>query len=555
MTLDGFLTFLTLVVAIYALIPEVTRLRIKFGFCIQILVAISAFLLVLYFEFFSMFGRPCLTAVEPICQWIVFPDNNSFTPPQAAFITVLIWLVSAWAIYKLSSWPRVSPSLPIISQIVDNLIYERRFAEMIKLVEPYLPLINKAVNRQLILQRLHGYLTAMRGLRTTNEILNEIKDGIDHEAQFSPLIKRLRSVTSSLAVVIPAQNQAKDAAHDIASTLFSHAEFRKYIVKDRPYFAISLFQLDMHEKYDFAEAYIGELISDNGSALYHELQQNQEVNYFPESNRLLHFLFTDVNMARHLEVWRPIGNYIERLLQQGTPSEYIASLNRRSNEFDDNEYWKDPVWAGIFFFNLMIRAALQQGIQNHMWLFYLQYFVEGLEEVYDTSDQKVNPDDEFPTKGARLIYDAIGTLCSWLRLTNELPDKSPHRQFSQYDSVSTVEQQWDYDPEINDNIPLCAAVAVGTCMATVIMSNRIEDKFKIKLYNIVLNTIQRISKGGEDGHLRKFLIYAIINGGTSERGTNYGMHLIRLFRNVDRVLQRNIADYENALRAVHNNER
>lgn len=529
--------------------PRVARLRARLGFTIQIIVAILAGALWLYFKLFSILGMPCPSAIGHACEWLVFPNDNSFTTSQVAFLVIVIWIALAFLIYFLSSRTLACLSLRKIYQTIDSLIYEQQFESVIKFVEPYMTLVNHASRRQLPIQRLHDYFSAMRGLRTTNETLNEIKVGIDHEAQFSPLIKQLRSVAGSLAVVIPAQNQARDSALRIASTLFSSVVFRKYIVKNRPYFAISLFQLDMHEKYDFAEVYIGELISDNGSVLYHELQQNQEVNYFPEANRLLHFLFTDVNMARRLEVWRPIGNHITKLFQQGTPSEYIASLNRRSNEFDDNEYWKDPVWAGIFFFDLMIRAAIQQDIQNHMWLFYLQYFVEGLEEIYDTSDQKVNPDDEFPTKGARLIYDAMGTLCSWLRLTNELPDRSPHRQFSRYQSVSNVElQRWDYDPDINDNIPLCAAVAVGTCMATVVMSNRIEDKFKIYLYKVVLNTVKSIRKDGEDGDLRKFLIYAIINGGNNAIEPHYGRRLVNLFSKVDFVLQSHVDDYENALR-------
>ena len=529
-------------------------MRARLGFTIQIIVAILAGALWLYFKLFSLLVMPCPSAIGHACEWLVFPNDNSFTHSQAAFLVVVIWVAFAFLIYFLSSRTLACLSLPKIYQAIDSLIYEQQFESVIKFIEPYMTLINHANHRQLPLQRLHDYLVEMRGLKTTKEILRDLEDGIDHEAQFSPLIKRLRSAAGSLAVVIPAQNLAKTAAHDIAHVLFTSAEFRKYIVQTRPYFAISLFQLDIPEKVEFSEAYFGELISDSNSVLYRELQLNQEANYFPETNRLLHFLLADAKNAKLLKVWRPIGNRIEGLLQQDTSSEYITLLNRRSNEFDDNEWWKDPVWAGNFFFDLMIRAAAQQGIQNHMWLFYLQHFVEYLEKIYDTSDPKVNLDDEFPTKGARLIYDAMGTLCHWLHLTKELPEGSPHRQFSQYDSVSSVEQrQWHRHPDIYDNIPLCAAMAVGFCMATVIMSVRIDDKFKTYLYEVVLNAVKRIRKDGEDGYLRKFLIYAIINGGNTVIDTHYHRHLIRLFSKVDYVLQSDIDDYDNALRAIHNN--
>ena len=53
MTLDGLLTLLTLLVAIYTLLPRVTKLRAKLGLGSQRLLAGLAFLLVLYIHFFE----------------------------------------------------------------------------------------------------------------------------------------------------------------------------------------------------------------------------------------------------------------------------------------------------------------------------------------------------------------------------------------------------------------------------------------------------------------------------------------------------------------------
>ncbi len=61
MTLDGFLTFLTLAAAIYALASSVARLRARFGLAIQIPVAVLALALVGYLEFFQALGQPLTT--------------------------------------------------------------------------------------------------------------------------------------------------------------------------------------------------------------------------------------------------------------------------------------------------------------------------------------------------------------------------------------------------------------------------------------------------------------------------------------------------------------
>ena len=64
MTLDGFLTFLTLAVAIYAISSPVAKLHMRLGFSIQIPVALLAIALVLYLEFFQVLGRAVPAAHE-----------------------------------------------------------------------------------------------------------------------------------------------------------------------------------------------------------------------------------------------------------------------------------------------------------------------------------------------------------------------------------------------------------------------------------------------------------------------------------------------------------
>ena len=210
----------------------------------------------------------------------------------------------AWAIYKLFSGSRASSSLPIISQIIDNLIYEQRFAEAIKLIEPYIPIINKAVNRKLPLQRLHDYFAAMKGVQTTKNVTLRLENGDDVD-----LDSGFRRWVGELSRLVPAQFKVQYAADNIASALFQTDTFRDYIVKYRPYFAVSLLQLDIRfERENFSDAYFDELITYNNSILYKEIQHFAENGYISENNRLLSFLFDDARNALELQVWKPIGD-------------------------------------------------------------------------------------------------------------------------------------------------------------------------------------------------------------------------------------------------------
>ena len=503
MTLDGFLTFLTLAVAIYALAPPVAKLHAKLGLAIQIPVAVLAITLVGYLEFFQVFGQPCPATLGSVCDRLVLTDDNSFTPPQLAFLVVLIWMGVAWAIFEFSVSRLSKRSLPTLARLVDNLVDEQRFTEVQRLVAPYLPLLSQA-------------------------------------ASVSP------------------QSRVETAASDILRVLFRSEALRRSMARVRPYFAISLLQLDVseYERRDFSDAYFDDLISDTSSVLYQELEQNQQISgtggyLLLESNRLLYFLFADAHTAENLQVWRPIGNHLLKVLRPGESPDIVASLNRGEAGFDQ-ERWKDPVWAGIFFFDVMVTSAAYQGVRWHMWLYYFRNIVEGLVEIYDTSHPSVDTSLEFPTRSARLIYEALYALRQWVLLVSKLPEDSPHRQS---DALSE-NQGWRWSPSFHDNgnIPVSASTALGPCMATIIMSDRIDERFAISLHEGILQTMIDLGRDWKEGRLRSLLIQSIVYGGQPLPDPRYVRRLITLLDRADYVLLHDVDDYRDDLRAVSSEE-
>src|SRR5512147_2424952 len=131
MTLDGFLAFVTLAVAIYALISPVAKLRALIALPLQIPLALMAFLLVLYLEFFRALQQPCLPALGAACRWLVFPSDESFTPSQAAFVVVLIWMALALVVHILAR--PGTRSLTAMAALIDTVVYEQRCAELVSL--------------------------------------------------------------------------------------------------------------------------------------------------------------------------------------------------------------------------------------------------------------------------------------------------------------------------------------------------------------------------------------------------------------------------------------
>ncbi len=530
MTLDGFLTFLALVVAIFALVPRVIKLRARLVLPIHILIAVVALLLVLYLHFFSLARYLCVAIFGGSCEWLPFPTGDLITHKELSFLVVLSWMVLALLIYKFFSRLRASFALPTISRMVNELVYQQRFADIIDLVEPYLPLIDQTARRKLILHP---------------------------ETQGSAFSKKLRRWVGKIAMLIPAKRQAENAAIDIARLLFRSIDFRDHIVPRRPYFGIPLLKLEVHEKRDFSYAYFGDLISDTGSVLYEELNQDWNGPYiagrgFLESNRLLYFLFDDARTAKELSVWKPIGEYLLKLLrtEESPDPDFLARLNKGTEDFDE-ERWENPFSAGIYFFELMVTAAALQGVRWHMWLYYFPMFVERLEEQYDKSDPSVNSSAEFPTRSARLIYEALCTLRNWVLLASELSPDSPHKQFENLPGVQG--QRWRFWYSDSKNIPVSAAIALGRCMGTIALSDRLDDEFSGYMYKVILRTIERLGHDNEVNQLRSFLIQSIIHGGQNHLNHSYGLRLAKLESKVDHVIWGDIKDYKDALNQTYPN--
>ena len=557
MTLDGFLTFLTLLIAVYALASPVANLRAKLVFVVQVPLAIFTLLLVLYLEFFEMLGQPCPSALNSICKWFVFSTDSAITPSDAAFLVLITWMIFALVVHLY--FPRLLGSflLSKSARLIDRLAYEQKYSELLEFVEPFLPLIGKASHRKLFFQKCHDHLEAMRGGDIRAFRHNMFEKEVDRRAsQQSMFSRKLRRLLGTFSVIVPRQYHAQSAADDIVRVIFQTENLRTYIATTRPYFAISLIREDMFGNQQFSEEYFSLLIANTGSVLYQELQNNQNRAFrysyeIPESNRLLHFLFADAQIANNLEVWRPIGDHILKLLKRDKSPEFVAHINGRA-EYFDKECWDNGVYVGVVFFDLMVTSAAYQGVRWHMWLYYSMYAVEHLVEVYSTSDPLVDRNDEFPTISARLIYTILDLLCDWVCLVTDLPEDSPHRRSSIL--VESLEREWNSWYLDNNNIPMSAAMALGTCAVAVFMSERIGDKFSGYMYGVILTTVKKLRREGYEGCLRKFLIRSIIHGGHGQHyGHNpaYGQKLMTLLPEVDHVIVSDVDDYVTELKKAY----
>lgn len=536
MSLDGFLTFLTLITAIYALSNSSTRIKINTHWKIYTIISIFLFIVVLYFEFFSIFGQKCPVIISKICKYITFTKNSEFKPEDAAFIVVIFGMIFTLLIQKILK--KHVGSITSVKKLTDTLIYEKKYDDLIQTISPILSKIKTISNENRLLDRIHRKLNPKQ-TGPIGYILNREKN---QKSALSSFIYEL--IAKKISYFLPTHSKSTEIANDIIGSIFRSEQFCNYIAQNDPYFGLEILKINKYGVHNFSKNYFTSLISNSNSILYQEIQNNQNLSYssgydIPEHNRVLSYLFHDANNAKNLSVWGPIGEYLLKNIKNDPRGSYISYLNDKSEFFDEEECWTDPTYIGMHFFDIMVRSAAFQDIKWHMWLYYYPYIVENLCLTFDISKSGANEQDEFPSRSARLIYEAISHLGDWVKIIKYLPPGSPHRE------ISSLTQ-----PD-NGNIPVSAATALGSCLCSIVRCESINDQFSRYMHKCIMHDISELRTDTKpESDLRKYLINSIIKGGQRQGDAVYRKKIRQYFYETDHVLCSDLEDYETQLKNI-----
>lgn len=537
MTLDGFLTVLALLAAIYAVLSPVQRLRLTLSWQAQLLVALPACAAILAFELFDVQPPGCAVAIGDMCRLITLSDADPGAARRFAFLIALTWLIAFTVIHSRSG-PSFK-SIPQFAKLATTLLEAEQYDDATRLIEPHLALLASTGRRKARRQQMHDWLRKFGPVDRHSFAFYARPPGPQpFRGEAWPLwaAKPVRA----LARVIPAYAKQEYAAFDLLQSLLNSRTLLQFIVTRRPYFGLALAKQDVFGVTDFFERYLGRLAADPGSALYQELSANQfsegPIGYaLPVGNRLLHYLFGDVANADRLSAWKPVGDYVERILAGVEQPDYWNRLNGGAGWFD-REQLSDPVFMAMMYFDIMVTSAARQGVNHDMWLTYLSHFVDGLESRYDSAGAAIDRNAEFPTRAARLLYELMNFLASWIGLYNRVPADSPLRRMPA-------------PHEHGGAIPHSAAVATGHALALVLNSTRVDDGVVRTLHYVAMRAMRGLRNDLVTGPMREFLIKAILDGGYGPAPAGHALRLLRRFEELDHFEQHELKDYKDAIEA------
>jgi hypothetical protein len=222
MSLDGFLTFIGLMIATYAILSPISRLRLRLNTYRQLVLGLVAATLVGFLQFYYELRSIAPDALSPLFMFEDFGEQTSgFSNERAAFLVVVAWLLLALLLHA-NAKPRAI-GLGALKTLTERLHDEGRYLELVELVGPYLVTIRRAVEKKLFGQRLHHCILDTH-LRATNPFFLLQND--DRILLPKWMAKRIKPFAS----IIPARRKAYHHALEVEDLVLNSDGVRKLLV-------------------------------------------------------------------------------------------------------------------------------------------------------------------------------------------------------------------------------------------------------------------------------------------------------------------------------------
>lgn len=492
------ITILGLIAAVWAVVPSNTRLRFRLSMSwVDWVIAISVFLIIHYLVFEPFFRSVGL-------YYSFGPWRGGLDKGSAVYLLLLS--LGLYILLRARAPKLAAGKIGTFEALVSKLLLTRRYDELSTLIEPHLFKLFELSN-----PRVPFFLK---------------KWGCGGQ------VRSCSSLTK-----LCAKSRHADRARDILKSILNQPQFVAYLSVSHPHFCLRILAVDEVVREDFTELFVAALINDSNSLLYSELKNNQNLNgrhrlALPSSNRILHFLFNDVTTTERLALYQPIGETVCRRIDEDP--KLIEAYNLPMGYYNESGKYRCPIHAGIKLFEIMIHEAIHQGIQDHLWLFYFTHFTDKiLKQLRD--QQPTDSHHEWPTPFHFLLYEIVTITSNWV---DDFIEVEPDTVAEQ------VRKQEGFDSQY---ISKQAADALGRIIQSILVSPKIDDRFKGYMLEISLERYKRFQNRKDADSVAHMFINAMIFGDEYTTKKSYRWELHRAFQDLDHVLRRDVKSFGLAL--------
>jgi len=530
MSLDGFLTFFGLLLAAYAVLDPITRLKLHLN-------AAGQFVLFAIFGaaiLFLQFILPILKILPlSVSVWIVElgfgQPSDLMNNEKLSFILIATWCILAFFFHSLNR-----PSgrkLTRLSPLVNRLYDERRSLELIILIYPYIEQLRIYRHREHPLLKVRDW--SERAGRTYPPQLN----GLKQDSWNAPKI--LRPAFRQLSKSLPDFSRRISSADSIIETVAKSRRVRRELQIHKAECSVDFFRNFQRYTYDEFDKFIMDSMQNSDSFLREDLRAtintHGETYALSPDNVTLFGFVGDIDFAQRSGIWRPVGEAALKVIRED--GAYISSLSD-APPFEDEDLFDDITYSAIHFFDILITRAAVQGVQDNFWLMYVAIFVEKILPAHDLTRVPDQFDGEFPTLGVRNVWEAQHRLQNWVELAWRLPQDNIHRM------PNTIEEARDACV-----IPYWAAHSLCRTLRAIIQSDNVLQSFKVERLDSFVRTASQIPQAGQSSYLRQFLANGLVVGPFDIEFDNLSMELHELLPQTDHVYRAQFPELTAAMNA------
>lgn len=531
MTLDGFLTFLSICIAAYALVTPASRLRLRLLWGLPLLISVTSLFLTIYLILFDKIQQPCPPQLGLACELL----DISRLPISANDIAFFFVLLSSLALFAALQRKRISRSaLTTLEKTIAELVAEDRYKEAVELFQPNLALLKRASSNQLALSKLRNRL------RLLNPRNHDFFDRIAPVKTAPPLLRWISVFYKGL----PDGKRAADASSNIYSSIANSPGAISYIAKRKPVLGLEMQFWPEFESAEFSEKLYEFWLNDSSSFYFRELTKprsgsfNSNYEFGPDAP-LHHKLFTDFTTYPQPNTWSPVGDNLIKMLRSYEYSGYIQRLNEPFLS-TEKERTNDRTLVSKDFFDTMVRSAAHHGSDDHMWLMYLGYAADAILEIYDDTHPKFDPNEEFANRAEYILYELFLCLTGWaFELASELPDDNPN--------ISGTVKYGDRD---YDTIPKSAANCLASSFRRLVEHDKIRFDYKVYIAEVIFRGLGRMGSEENIQSIKDYSIECLLTPSMHGSVEDYINTLKSIWHDMDHTIRADASEFEDQLSKV-----
>lgn len=347
MTISDLLTLVGILLATIAFISEKNREYILLKLSYRNLVVIAISFIYVHFLLSYEWWKDKI-------DWISIFEFRGFPTPEgwAYLISITILLWSVWRIF-FGEFPLSRREN--LMNYYHKLILRNDIAFLAQLVE------------QFHLKQATEFLRKKKTIRIINPTGIWQIDQEEYQKQYSKVINTKTLIYgNNVYHQVILNNTFLESVANLNPYLFTR------IIKE-------LNDLELKED-EFVNKYLKLLILNKNGHFFREIRNNQNLGQYKayrieEERPILFSLFSDISVCSINQAWRGIGEQAILEMHEESRKEY-SPLRESDEEQDEDTIWSYRITIAIWYFDIMVRQAIKQKVNDHMWMYYYRHFVE-----------------------------------------------------------------------------------------------------------------------------------------------------------------------------------